>query len=145
MSDTTQPNNGHPISSFTVSSILTKHYKTFLIVLVVLLQIVILFLLLTQTIYSPQARTNQIIEKATSGLAVPPNEFPQVAVIGDGRNLGDINQIKAGSRIDAEVYKDAQNGDYVLAYSAKLIIYRPSENKVIYDGETPAQKQQITE
>jgi hypothetical protein len=84
--------------------------------------------------------TVQVINKITKNVPIPPNELPQVGIIGDKKNLQDVDTLKKGNAIDAEIYKDAQNGDYVLGYTSKLIIYRASEDKVIYEGDTPQSK-----
>lgn len=110
------------------------------IIVILLLQLGIFYIILNPINLYNQLTTVQVINKITETVSVPPNELPQVGIIGDGKNLQDIDTLKKGNAIDAEIYKDAQNGDYVLGYTSKLIIYRPSENKVIYEGDTPQNK-----
>lgn len=125
----------------------TKPLISLAIVLILIFQAAILYLFLNPINLLNQLSTVQVINDVTKlvsenkdGGQVPPNELPQVGVIGDGKNLKNIDELKKGNAIDAEIYKDAQNGDYVVGYTSKLVIYRPSEKKVIYNGETPQQK-----
>jgi hypothetical protein len=124
-----------------------KPLNSVAIVLILIFQAAILYLFLNPINLLNQLSTVQVINDVTKlvsenkdGGQVPPNELPQVGVIGDGKNLKNIDELKKGNAIDAEIYKDAQNGDYVVGYTSKLVIYRPSEKKVIYNGETPQQK-----
>jgi hypothetical protein len=131
----------------TISQSWTKPLISLAIVLILIFQGAILFLFLNPINLLNQLSTVQVINEVTKlvsenkdGGQIPPNELPQVGVIGDGKNLKNIDELKKGNAIDAEIYKDAQNGDYVVGYTSKLVIYRPSEKKVIYNGETPQQK-----
>lgn len=68
----------------------------------------------------------------------PENENPiAVDIIGGGGNLPSISEILSNNEVNAEIYRDARNGDYVVGYKSKLIIYRQSEDRVIYDGPSP--------
>jgi hypothetical protein len=111
-----------------------------LILIILVLSGSILYLILRPINAYNQLKTVRIINKATETVDVPPNELPQVGVIGDEKNLQSIEKLKAANAVDAEIYKDAENGDYVLGYTSKLIIYRPSTKEVVYEGETPQQK-----
>jgi hypothetical protein len=110
------------------------------IILILLLQAGILYLFLNPISLLSQLTTVQTINEITKQANVAPNELPQVGIIGDGKNLKDIEELKKGNAIDAEIYKDAKNGDYAVGYTSKLIIYSPSDKKIVYDGETPQQK-----
>jgi hypothetical protein len=104
------------------------------------MQVAFLYLLLNPVNIYNQLSSVNIINEVTKDKNLPPNELPQIGVVGDGKNLADIEVIKKTNAIDADVYKDAKNGDYVLGYTNKLIIYRPSEKKVIYEGPSSQQK-----
>ncbi len=54
--------------------------------------------------------------------------------------IKDTELLKSQSDINAEVYKDAQNGDFVVAFNDKLIVYRRDERKIVYEGDTPREK-----
>lgn len=66
-------------------------------------------------------------------LTTLPKENPVIA------EVLDIDILKQEHPVNADVYKDAANGDKVIAYADKLIIYRPDENKIIYEGKNPNQ------
>jgi len=115
--------------------------------LMLLFQIVSIFLVLSiyRMISEPVTRDLKIVSVLNnlSTLAnIPPATLPnQVNIVGDGI-LPTIEDLKKIGPIQAEVFKDAKDGDYVLVYSGKdgaldrLIIYRDSEKKVVYDGKT---------
>jgi hypothetical protein len=109
-------------------------------ILIVLLQFAILYLILNPINIYNQLTTVQVINEVVKTVSIPPNELPQVGIIGDKKNLQNIDELKKGNAIDAEIYKDAKNGDYVIGYTSKLIIYRPDGKKIVYEGDTPQQK-----
>lgn len=112
----------------------------FLIGLVALAQLVILFLFINPINLYQQLDVVQVLNNVSNLTSVPPTEIPVVARIGDNKPLQDIDTIRKQNEINAQVYKEAQNGDYVLGYSTnKMIIYRRSENKVLYNGDNPQQ------
>lgn len=53
-----------------------------------------------------------------------------------------VDALKAASSINTEVYENAQDGDRVINYGNRMIIYREASDEIIYDGQTPAQIQQ---
>lgn len=111
----------------------------FLAAMVIVLQLVIIFLLVNPINLLNQLNAVQVINKVSSLVVVPPNEVPQViAQVGDKKNLPTADELREENAIQAAVYKDAQDGDYVLLYSNKMIVYREKENRVIYEGDTPA-------
>jgi hypothetical protein len=110
------------------------------IVLIAISQLALLYLVLNPLNLYNQLTTVQTINEVTKSSQIPPNELPQVGIIGDKKNLQPIEELKKGNAIDADIYKDAKDGDYVLGYTSKLIVYRPGEKKIIYDGKTPQQK-----
>lgn len=111
-----------------------------LLLLILILQGAIFYLILNPINIYNQLTTVQVINSVVKTIQVPPNELPQVGIIGDKKNLQDIETLKKGNTIDAEIYKDAKNGDYVLGYTSKLVIYRSSDKTVVYDGDTPQLK-----
>ncbi len=99
--------------------------------LIIVLQIVIIVLVINPLNLYNQALNNQIINEVSKLAIVAPTENPVIAVVSDAEKVREANAVQA------VVYKDAKNGDYVLGYSSKLIIYRRPENKIIYDGDNP--------
>lgn len=78
-------------------------------------------------------KENQALLKEVRSLVNLPNAEPSIA------EILDVELLKNEHQINAEVYKDAKNGDKVIGYEDRLIIYRPSEKKIIYDGKNPNQ------
>ncbi len=118
-------------------SILKSLYNMkFLLAAIVVLQLVTLFVIVNPINLLSQFNAVKVINRVGSLTQVPPTEIPVMAVIGDG-SLPNVEDLKSQSEANAVVYKDAQNGDHVLAYSTKLVIYRGGEDRVIYDGDNP--------
>ena len=115
---------------------------TFLILVILVMQGLFLYLLINPINVLNQLNSVNIINKVTAANNLPINELPQIGVVGDKKSLADAETIRKTNVIDAEVYKDAKDGDYVLGYTTRLVIYRPSEDKVIYDGQSSQQKLQ---
>lgn len=111
----------------------------FAVILMLLLQIATLYFLINPINLINQLDAVQVVNKVSSKVSVPPSEVPQViARVNDGKQLASADSLRKENAIQAEVYKDAQDGDYVLLYSSKMIIYRQSTDTVIYEGNTPA-------
>lgn len=111
----------------------------FLALVIIVLQIIIIFILVNPINLVNQLTAVQVINKVTSKVVVPPSEVPQViAKIGDITNLPTADELREENAIQAEIYKDAEDGDYVLLYTTKMIIYRASTDTVIYEGDTPS-------
>jgi hypothetical protein len=117
-----------------------KLFLNILLVLILILQGGIFYLILNPINLYNQLTTVQVINNVVKTVSIPPNELPQVGIIGDKKNLQDIETLKKGNSVDAEIYKDAKNGDYVLGYTSKLIIYRPNDKSIVYEGDTPQLK-----
>ncbi|MEP7103329.1 MAG: hypothetical protein ABI721_01295 [Candidatus Dojkabacteria bacterium] len=130
------------ISNFNLDSI-SKYIPSTKIsmFLLFIFQIILLILIVNPPNLLSQLNVVNVINDVSKAAAIPPTEVPVVAVIGDNKILPNIDDLKKQDQFTAEVYKDAQNGDYVLGYTSKMIIYRVSEKKVIYDGESPVAKQ----
>jgi hypothetical protein len=99
--------------------------------------VIILLLLILFPIYNPlatiqniqnQQLISQVLGKATNTYA----ETPIVA------RIVDIDALTKDNPINAQIYKDAENGDFVLIFTKGLIIYKPSEEKIVYEGDNPA-------
>lgn len=105
-----------------------------LVGVLILLQIVIIGLLV-YVINPKQAledyKNSRLIAKVESKVDVNAKSDPTLAEILDAEGL------RAENEIQAQVYKDAQNGDRVLVYQDKIVIYRESEDKVVYEGDSP--------
>ena len=114
---------------------LKKHSLVFIFIL----QLGIIYLIINPINLYYQLTSVQIINEISAKISTPPNELPQIGVIGDKKNLENIDELKAGNAIDSQIYKDARNGDYVVGYTSKLIIYRPQNKQIIYEGDTPQQ------
>jgi len=80
--------------------------------------------------------TEQILTKLSKITSVPNNQTPVIAQVGDKKNLATAQELRLGNSIDAQIYKDARNGDYVFGFEKQLIVYRLSEEKIIYDGKS---------
>lgn len=117
--------------------------STFLILVILVMQGLFLYLLINPINVLNQLNSVSIINKVTATNNLPINELPQIGVVGDKKTLADAETIRKTNTIDAEVYKDAKDGDYVLGYTTRLVIYRPSEDKIIYDGQSSQQKLQF--
>lgn len=110
----------------------------FLLAVLIVLQLVILYLVINPINLVNQLSAVQIVNRVTAKVAVPPTEVPLVvARVGDGRNLPSADDLRKENEIQAQVYKDAQNGDYVISYPSKMVIYRESSDSVLYQGDTP--------
>ena len=79
------------------------------------------------------AKENNVLLTEVSTLTTLPTTEPAIA------EVLDVELLKNEHQINAEVYKDAKDGDKVIGYEDRLIVYRPSEKKIIYDGKNPNQ------
>lgn len=100
----------------------------------IILQLIVIVLLVV--IINPKRvynnyKQDRVIARAEELAKVDPAQKPVVAVVSDAEKL------RGEEPVQKEVYKDAKNGDYVLAYTDTLIIYRKNEDKLIYSGDTP--------
>jgi len=102
-----------------------------LLVAILILQVVMVWLVIDPPYLRQQTLANQIVSEVSKLTTVNVNEQPQVGVISDAQSLRDDNAIHA------QVYKDADKGDYVIGYTDKLIIYRRNQNKIVYEGDSP--------
>jgi len=112
----------------------------------ILLLVLISQAYITWTVINPLAALNAkkqrgFVESASKQANVPIGEFQFMAELGKTQGFESLDNLKALSNYNAEVYKDAKNGDMAMAFANKMVLYRPSNGKVIYEGETPGQKQ----
>jgi hypothetical protein len=78
-----------------------------------------------------------IISKVSKYQAINPGT--QVYV----EELKNVDTLRNENTVQQEIYKDARDGDFaVLIPQDKLVIYRESEDKIIYNGLTPNAKAQ---
>lgn len=104
-----------------------------LLVIVILIQILLFAVFGIPLIQnaSQQQELQSIINNAAGLANINASDIESSQIIAN------IDELKKNP-IDAEVYAEAQNGDYIFAYKTdKMVIYRASENKVIYNDLTP--------
>jgi len=103
-----------------------------LLLAVVVLQVIIVILMLNPGLII--SNNNQsILDEVAQLTDINTSQTSTIAEVADADQLRDENAIQA------QVYKDAQNGDYVIGFEDKMVIYRRSENKIIYEGQSPGQ------
>jgi hypothetical protein len=101
-----------------------------LLIFIIILQVVIIVLLINPSRLVQEFQNQQIISEVSRLTQVSSNEAPAIALISNAEDLRSENEIQK------IVYKDAQNGDFVIGYTNK-IINRRAENKIIYEGDAP--------
>jgi hypothetical protein len=81
-----------------------------------------------------------VLKKIRKELGIDQTVVPDsIANVGDGVALPSQKELIKNNLIDAQIYKDARDGDYVVVFGDRFIIYRNKENFVVYDGLTPQQ------
>jgi len=114
-----------------------------LLLLVLLCQLYIVFLGLNPLSVLSAYNQRKEIEMISKLAGMNPVDAKSYVEIGKTQGFTDIEAIKKESAINAEVYKEAKNGDKVIGFGAKMAIYRPSIKKLIYSGDTPGQKNEL--
>ncbi len=108
-----------------------KSPVTIVLTVVVLLLVggLIYMFWINQSLRQPEVQTKiaeeanqQLIEKVSQLILVPDNESPTLAKIVNVENLKKTNP---------DFYEFAQNGDRLIFYSSKAIIYREEDNIII--------------
>lgn len=56
--------------------------------------------------------------------------------------IDDVDAVRKADPLNEQVYKDAQNGDRIIRFSDRMIIFNEGENKIVYEGKSPVQMQQ---
>jgi hypothetical protein len=103
-------------------------------IFLLVLQLGILYVLINPINLYNQLDTVGVINQVGKITTAPPGLPTAIARVGDLTTLAKAEDLRKGNQIDGVVYKDAQDGDYVLGYQGKTIIYRKGESKPIYDG-----------
>ncbi len=118
--------------------------KSIVIIATFVMQIIFLYILVNPINAISQLESVQTINKISNKVTspLPINELPQIGVVGDGKMLASIEEIKKGNAIDAEIYQNAADKDIVLGYTTKTVIYRPSTDAIVYEGDSPNKKLQ---
>ncbi|MEI7653568.1 MAG: hypothetical protein WCJ70_04860 [bacterium] len=81
-----------------------------------------------------------LVQRVAKGAEVELESFQSMVELGKTKEFEDIEQLKKQNSYNQSVYKDAKTGDLALAFSSKMVIYRPKTESIIYQGETPTQK-----
>lgn len=115
------------------------NFTVLLIILVLICQLYIVFLGLNPFSMLSAYNQRMEIEKISKLAGMSPVDAKSYVEIGKTAGFVEIENIKKDSAINAEVYKDAMQGDKVIGFGTKMAIYRPSANKLIYSGDTPGQ------
>ena len=81
-----------------------------------------------------QRKTDELVSKVGALMEVPKDERPQAALVSDAESL----------KKQYAFFGTAQNGDQILFYykAGKVIVYRPSTNKIVQSGPLTIQQQQ---
>lgn len=103
-----------------------------LLVVIAVLQIIMIILILNPAAIIRNFQNQQLINEVASKTTINTAENPVIATVTNAQRVRDENAA------NEQVYKDAQNGDYVLGYSDKMIIYRQSTGTIIYEGANPS-------
>lgn len=80
-----------------------------------------------------KSNNQKIFDEVKEQVDISDSETPIISKIPDAAALRDTNAVMG------EVYKNAEDGDYFVALSDKIIIYRNGDDEVIYNGPSPAQ------
>lgn len=110
----------------------------FLVAAIIVVQILILIVFLNPVGLLNQFSANQLINKISTLTSIP-NETPLAMGQLGVNSFPSAEQLKEQDLESAQVYKDALDQDYLVIYSTKMIIFRESENRIIYEGPTPNQ------
>lgn len=102
-----------------------------LLIVVIVLLVINIFLTISPPYIQQRNLTQQVMGEVAELVEVNPFETPIVSVVADAENLRSSNSIQA------QVYANAQDGDYVLGYSDKMVIYRRGTGEIVYDGDSP--------
>lgn len=102
-----------------------------LLTFLVVLQIVIIILILNPFALIADSTQKNIISEAVN-LAGDP-DFRNASII----QISDADAFKKQYLLN-EKYSDLKNEDYILLVNGKMLIYRKSEQKIIYNGDASA-------
>lgn len=140
MNEAAQSSNELGTKKFSLRNILRRLSSVrVLAFLIIAFQLVILFVLVNPMNIINQLSFGEIVSKVSKLTALPSETPEAIGTVGDNILLPSAELLRSGRNIDAEIYKNALDGDFVLLYSNKMIIFRESENRVIYEGDTPTE------
>ena len=123
-------------SSFSLGGAMQWLASNVFYIFLLVLQLGILYILINPINLYNQLDTVGVINQVGKIAIAPPGLPTAIARVGDGTTLAKADELRKGNQIDAVVYKDAQDGDYVLGYQGKTIIYRKGDSKPIYEGKS---------
>jgi hypothetical protein len=111
-----------------------------LLILIFFCQLYIVFLglnpLSLHTAYNQRKEIEHIAKLANEN----PINAQSYIEIGKSKGFTDIEAIRKQSAINLQIYKDAKNGDKIVSFGAKMAIYRSSDRRLIYFGDTPGRQ-----
>lgn len=81
-----------------------------------------------------------LVDRVAKSAEVEFESFQSMVELGKTKEFEDVETLKKQNSYNQAVYKDAKNGDLALAFTSKMVIYRPRTASIIYQGETPTQK-----
>lgn len=82
----------------------------------------------------------RLVDRVAKSAEVELESFQNMVELGKTKEFEDVELLKKQNSYNQAVYKDAKAGDLALAFTSKMVIYRPKTASIIYQGETPAQK-----
>jgi hypothetical protein len=77
-----------------------------------------------------------ILKKVAELTEIDPSEQALIVTIKD------LEALKNSNPLNDLVYKNAKNGDKVIGFADRMIIYNEDEHRIIYEGKSPVQIQQ---
>lgn len=78
----------------------------------------------------------KILKKVAELTEVDPSEQALIVTIKD------LEALKKSNPLNELVYKNAKNGDKVIGFADRMIIYNEEEHRIVYEGKSPVQIQQ---
>ncbi len=135
-----QPNTLAPINSSgnsklknSVAKKIVKNLFTLkgLVVVLLIAQAISIYLIINPPYLASANESKKILNEIEKLTDINTFEDPVIS------RVKDIDKIKEANSLNAEVYKDAKNGDYLIGYTDKLIIYRRDDDKIVYEGDSP--------
>ncbi len=106
-----------------------------LLFFVVILQIGLIVLIVYLSFFRGRTPSqDKILDEVGELVDIESFKSPEVT------QLLDVDYLKSLDAIQAEVLKDAQNGDWVVSYEDQMIIYRRDDDKIIYNDKTALKK-----
>lgn len=116
--------------------ILEKYRMEFLLGFVAFLFIVNIYIQLNPPYIDRLVENQRIVSEVSSRVGVSKSDVLAL------RQIDDVQGLRSQNSIMAEVYKSANNGDYVVGFPGRLVIYRMDSKEIIYNAAPPAQLQE---